>query len=473
MFFLTVYDQLGRKHQIGSVKIGQVGLEKGEPDLPTTFTKLDVNYFSLGQDSSFYENLRKLGEETQELILLGLNDIAFDLELFDKVISEKVTKDSLLRSVSPASVRGQFNRLIRGGARLTPYEFKYTLHQNKVTESLTVEFSVEPNSNPPSNVHVVIGRNGVGKTHLLNNMARSLVTQGNTKSGSFYSEKSRNNPENFTGVVSVSFSAFDPFDSIPAKKDTTALVRYSYIGLKHDKGNSEDAKLGVPMSYGMLTGQFVESLLHCVVDKKTTQWKKAISKLESDPLFAEAALTDLLKIETEKLEQEARVSFEKLSSGHSLILLAITRLVETVEEKTLVLIDEPEAHLHPPLLSAFVRALSDLLIHRNGVAIVATHSPVVLQEVPKSCVWKIRRTGHIAKAERPSLETFGENIGTLTREVFGLEVTESGFHQLLKKALSNASSYDDILNAFKGQLGMEGRAIARGLWAEHQKRSSD
>jgi predicted ATP-dependent endonuclease of OLD family len=68
----------------------------------------------------------------------------------------------------------------------------------------------------------------------------------------------------------------------------------------------------------------------------------------------------------------------------------VTRLVESVEERTLVLLDEPESHLHPPLLSAFVRALSDLLVNRNGAAIIATHSPVVLQEVPRECVWRLR-----------------------------------------------------------------------------------
>jgi predicted ATP-dependent endonuclease of OLD family len=72
-----------------------------------------------------------------------------------------------------------------------------------------------------------------------------------------------------------------------------------------------------------------------------------------------------------------------MSSGHAIVLLTITRLVATVEEKTLVLLDEPESHLHPPLLSAFIRALSDLLYDRNGVAIIATHSPVVLQESSK------------------------------------------------------------------------------------------
>jgi len=38
----------------------------------------------------------------------------------------------------------------------------------------------------------------------------------------------------------------------------------------------------------------------------------------------------------------------RMSSGHAVVLLTITRLVATVEEKTLVLLDEPESHLHPP-----------------------------------------------------------------------------------------------------------------------------
>lgn len=63
------------------------------------------------------------------------------------------------------------------------------------------------------------------------------------------------------------------------------------------------------------------------------------------------------------------------------------------------MLDEPESHLHPPLLSAFIRSLSELLILRNGVAIIATHSPVILQEVPKRCAWILNRSGISAKAE--------------------------------------------------------------------------
>lgn len=157
--------------------------------------------------------------------------------------------------------------------------------------------------------------------------------------------------------------------------------------------------------------------------------------------------------------------FKKLSSGHAIVLLTLTKLVEFVEEKTLVLIDEPESHLHPPLLAAFTRALSELLLNRNGVAILATHSPVVLQEVPKSCVSILRRVRLTGKSEKPKSETFGENVGVLTREVFGLEVRRSGYFDLLAKDVRSGKSYNDILSDYNEQLGFEGRAILRALIA--------
>lgn len=184
--------------------------------------------------------------------------------------------------------------------------------------------------------------------------------------------------------------------------------------------------------------------------------------LEADPLFLDANARAVVDDTAEGWEGRTRKWFRRLSSGHSVVLLTITRLVELVEEMSLVLIDEPEGHLHPPLLSAFVRALSELLIDRNGVAIVATHSPVVLQEVPHSCVWVLNRTGLAARADRPELETFGENVGILTREVFGLEVVHTGFHRLISEAVQQGG-YDQVVAQFGGRLGGEARSLARAL----------
>jgi hypothetical protein len=71
------------------------------------------------------------------------------------------------------------------------------------------------------------------------------------------------------------------------------------------------------------------------------------------------------------------------------------------------------------------------------------------------------RVGFELSARRPALETFGENVGTLTNEVFGLEVTATGFHSMLTQAAYASSDYESALETFSGRVGAEGRAILR------------
>lgn len=216
---------------------------------------------------------------------------------------------------------------------------------------------------------------------------------------------------------------------------------------------------------------FLEALTLCFSQHpKRERWLKAIDTLESDENFASMELKNLAEYNDEMLVSNARKCIKRMSSGHAVVLLTLTRLVATVEEKTLVLIDEPESHLHPPLLSAFIRALSDLLLDRNGLSIIATHSPVVLQEVPKRCVWKINRSRLSTESRRPDIETFGENVGILTREVFGLEVVKSGFHDLLVQSVKSGGTYEEIVDEYRNQLGVEARALLKAL-VTHRDRS--
>ena len=70
--------------------------------------------------------------------------------------------------------------------------------------------------------------------------------------------------------------------------------------------------------------------------------------LESDPNFKDANIRHLIDIkDDEDFKKNVFSIFRRLSSGHKIVLLTITRLIERLQEKSLVLIDEPEAHLHP------------------------------------------------------------------------------------------------------------------------------
>lgn len=464
-YHLYYIDNGARRHDIGSVKIGEFKMKEGQrrAKVPTSFNTLAAKFFSLGQTADYYESLNKLGDALRDRILTGMNDVAKHEPTFHAALKERVTRVSLLRFVTPMSVRGQFRRMANGGVKLSNYQFEYRSPRatTVTSNSIRLSFDVDPESNPPSNIHVLIGRNGVGKTHLLNNMINCLLNDSTTKFGKFTSTES-NETQIFANLVSVTFSAFDDSEPQSERRDKTEGMQYAYIGLKRVK-KANEFNPG-PKSPVMLTNEFVKSVTALTSQSKIPRWKRAMEMLETDPIFKESEITQIADNENEEeLKTEAAEIFKRLSSGHKIVLLTITRLVETVEERTLILIDEPEAHLHPPLLSAFVRSLSDLITNRNGVAIIATHSPVVLQEVPKRCIWRLRRIGLEASAERLDIESFGENVGALTREVFGLEVTYSGFHEMLNQALEKYDDYDSILASFNDELGLEARALVRTL----------
>lgn len=481
MYSLIVYDAHGEEFRAGGVKIGQFQMTEGQrrPNIPEEFNELDEEFFSLGQDDSYYEKLNELGPEIRDQILRGLRDVAIDRERFGRALDEKVTGVSLLRSVHKKTVETQYSRLARGGARLSRYEFTYTAP--KVGRSraapVTLSFVVEPESILPTNIHVLIGRNGVGKTHLLNHMSRSLADKhaDAAKVGFFTIASDEDDDDEggdlFANLVSVTFSAFDPFEPLPNRRDKSEGMPCAYIGLKRS-GTTPDGKRLAPKSPERLSIEFGSSVLICCKGARRVRWRRALETLEADPIFRTADVASLAdeELEDDELKAKAKKLFSGLSSGHKIVLLTITKLVETVEERTLVLLDEPEAHLHPPLLSAFVRALSALLVNRNGLAIIATHSPVVLQEVPRSCAWKIQRSGRHVEVERPEGETFGENVGVLTREVFGLEVTDAGFHQLLRVAVADEDDFRSVLRKFDSELGGEARALVRALLANRGQR---
>jgi predicted ATPase len=459
MYDLVYVDNAGGIKYIGSVKIGEFSMATGQerPNLPEAFFQLDGSFFSLGQSDYYYENLNKISAQVRNEILKGLNDIALSEEIFEKAIGEYVTTRSLLRDITQTTVKRQFRRIANGGARLTKYEFSYTglNHSQALSRCVELSFEVTPESNPPTNIHVLIGRNGVGKTNLIKNMIEAITSNEQVENKGFFSSLEPIS-ELFANIICVAFSAFDDYSSLNIVQDK---IPYIQIGLPQNRDESQPLK-----GLELLAKDFVSSLKDCIWGAKYPLWEKAVKILESDPIFKESEVLELAKYRDEKeLTKNAQTLFNRLSSGHKIIILTITKLVQTVEEKSLVFLDEPEGHLHPPLLSAFVRALSDLLIDRNGVSIIATHSPVILQEVPRSCVWKLRRTGREFLAERLEIESFGENIGALTSEVFGLEVTYSGFHNLLKEAANKYGNYDEILRNFNNELGMEARGILKAL----------
>lgn len=271
-----------------------------------------------------------------------------------------MTGKSLLRTVSPATVRNQFNRLALGGARLSAYSFSYTYPSPRdmqgAGEPPALSFSVLPESQPPTNVHVIIGSNGVGKSRLLNRMENVLVgsPRGRDMGAIEFAADEADQPGNvpivdagepsaqFANLVSVAFSAFDDFEPVSSRRAQSRGLGYAYIGLKKIERSGAEDPIGMKDPRALAV-EFGNSVRICLQGARVARWRRTLDMLESDPIFAEAEVASLAEAgrDDEVLRARARDLFCDLSSGHKIVLLTVTRLVESVEERTLVCSTSP------------------------------------------------------------------------------------------------------------------------------------
>ncbi|MCK5295728.1 MAG: ATP-binding protein, partial [Alphaproteobacteria bacterium] len=419
-FYLYYYDGKNEEHNIGSIKIIQKDMPHGYTPLPhnNPFTHLDETYCSLGQGQSFYEQLMSLDEHIKDDILKSLKDCVHQIDIYNEFNNDGAFIESLLRSISTHQIEITYKSILEGKIALTPYSFDIIINKENKPK---ISINVTPYSLPPTNMHVIIGRNASGKTQLISSIISSLTKNEDMKLKFKVGINFDSSEERFTKVVSVVFS---PFDNAKPPKEMTRLqesksedfIEYDYIGLKMwGKVEGKKEKEIIFKSPRVLHKELKESFLKCRKGSYVKRLQKSLEILSSDPIFEKHDFNTLIEMEEgEILNTQLNILCTNLSSGHKIILLSMLKLVELVEEKTLVLIDEAENHLHPPLLSAYLRAISELMRNRNGVAIIATHSPVVIQEVPKNCVSIINRYGNRMKIDKPRIETFGENVGTLT-----------------------------------------------------------
>ncbi|MFN2047001.1 AAA family ATPase [Pantoea agglomerans] len=482
-FSLVYCEDATKITSIGSVKIGQSRMKSesecendeqkqifSKPLINGEFNKLDKEYFSLGQSENYYETLNLLPKDVKRDILIGLRDFAYNLQIFENYKLHPAMTNSVMRDISERHLIDALHKLAKGDNSSDKYSFSYMFpYQDHQDKEVILNFSIQPNSVPPSNIHAIIGRNGVGKTTLFAGFIKGIINQNAIpeefagwllvpEAGKLVSK-----PDYFTSLTLLSYSPFDKFGPVETKQIPTG-IKYQYIGLM-EKSKTNDRL--IPKSFDTLHNEFCSSMIQCLVGARKERWKACLQTLENDPLFKEVEISKLadsdVLFDSEEWKKDMHKYLNRFSSGHLVTLISITKLVEVTEDRSLTLIDEPEAHLHPPLISAYIRAVSDLMSDRNGVAIVATHSPVVLQEVRSDCAWILNRTRRYIQANRPQIDTFGENVGTLTGEVFNHEVTNTGFYKMVTDAVEKFDDFEELYNYFEGKLGSEGRALARSL----------
>lgn len=440
LFNLRYYKSKTVVKEIGTVKILQKGSSKTK--LSPDFTDLDDNFISLGQDTKYYTNLLKaVGESEAIQVLIALNDISWESNKSDDFEHKPDYRNALLRTNSAYNALRFGRAIILDEEYDEDFSFDYSVDIPGADSPFEINVDFDEEDDVPGRIVGVIGRNAVGKTQLLGNLAKDLVQVGKKSKKSITDREKRfvGKRPIFNKVITVSYSAFDKFIR-PQKPQAS----YVYCGIRNEKGN---------LSKKSLIENYKSNLIRINEGNRVTEWISFMVEIlgeDSD------SFQNKLREEAEgDLGADDTLSF--LSSGQSILAHFVTALVARIQINTLVLFDEPETHLHPNAVANLFNVFNRLLRSYESFAIIATHSPIVIQEIPSKRVILLSREGNSTIASKMQLETFGENISELTRHVFDTVSISNHYKKILKK-LSKHRSFEEVNELFDDNLGFNAKS---------------
>jgi ABC-type ATPase involved in cell division len=100
-----------------------------------------------------------------------------------------------------------------------------------------------------------------------------------------------------------------------------------------------------------------------------------------------------LKLTHQILKEE--VNFNDLSSGEKVLISLVFYLYNSQEKKVfpkLLLLDEPDAHLHPSMSQQFLNVIKNVLVDKFGVQVImTTHSPSTVILAPNDSIYEMSR----------------------------------------------------------------------------------
>ena len=128
-------------------------------------------------------------------------------------------------------------------------------------------------------------------------------------------------------------------------------------------------------------------------------------------------------------------------------------VIAEIRFKSLLLMDEPENHLHPQAISKLMKVLLAILEHYESFCILATHSPLIIRELTSDCVYVMESIGSDRSVRFIGSESLGANLTTLTNEIFGINEEKSYYVEKIKALKNGGKSEEDIISLIKSKTG--------------------
>lgn len=312
-------------------------------------------------------------------------------------------------------------------------------------------------------LNVVIGPNGSGKTNLLLGLARSVV-EGRAQFGTAETDLyEADGTDSFIGPERVHVAVFtyeralwgklrsrgvEVFEQGVRASDwrlLTQLILQIIASGEDLQSGVADLRLFSEILSGFIAVGDLRFPLHRPSVPSELPWRRVRDRERPDVSLRELtemssgrfadAISRLDRGSAPLMRADDGRDYT-LSSGERSLVLFSARLMNALRHGALVLIDEPENHLHPRFITLMIQTLARTLQATGSRALVVTHSPFVVREVERSTV-KVMKTSAEGVPEifRPSLQTLGADVAMISDYVFEDEKIRKGFQESIDRAI--------------------------------------
>ncbi|NAS10568.1 ATP-binding protein [Poritiphilus flavus] len=154
-------------------------------------------------------------------------------------------------------------------------------------------------------------------------------------------------------------------------------------------------------------------------------------------------------------DSSIKINFEDLSAGEKVLISLGIWIFNTSRKKRLpkiLLLDEPDAHLHPSAIKQFIDVVEKVLVNQYDVRVImTTHSPTTVALAPEYALFEITSSPTLIKKIRKK----DDGIGILTE---GLLVVKSNSKYVLVEDKDDVQFYKAVFSVLK-DLGKVNAAI--------------
>ena len=396
--------------------------------LPDEFLRLPEDFCSLGQNDNYYKAIKRRFVDSYESVFMALNDAAIFPQI-DDAFRNTVYYSCLIRENEAERLIREAQLILQGRNVADRYRFKYRFRPIYAENDVEFEFNFRDERQLlQRRIYAVIGKNGVGKTLFVTQLPIDLSDKN---SDAFTPAKPI-----LSKVISIANSTFDNFKTA----ENTAKLNYFHFGLTKSVGDGQ-----MPKTKDDFTAELLNATKKIRMYSRVEHLKQVLGKIvfteAIEELFVKVRIDerDVLDIDTSKLNKLLR----KMSSGESTMLYLFMCLEADMRYDSLLLLDEPETHLHPDAIAELLSALDDMLEEYQSCCVMVTHSPLLVRELTSDCVYVMEREDKMVILRKLGVETIGSGLNTITDDIFGSKNVQRNYKKRLSE-LARYYSYDDL-----------------------------